>query len=302
MSSIFRGTFALILKIVTLAAITAILVFLAQSAIASGEMAIGAFLVISILILNFTYLTKFSIPLKFFVPGILFFIAFVIAPIVFTVVMSTFNYQTGNYITKDAAIEQVLVRGVEPDANQTTFDLVSGKTGDGSDAILVSDVANQKFYLSTEKELTALESSALDINQFGVATTAPNFKPTPVEELVASDAYAKIRYKYLDGYYIVIEAQGVGAVFRQTLTYDAATDTMRNIQTGEVYVNNNKGNFALEGSPETILTPGWRAPVWFENYAKLVADPRVRNPLIKVFIWTVVFASLTVLSLSLIHI
>lgn len=296
MSSIFRGTFALILKIVTLAAITAILVFLAQSAIASGEMAIGAFLVMSILILNFTYLTKFSIPLKFFVPGILFFIAFVIAPIVFTVVVSTFNYQTGNYITKDAAIEQVLVRGVEPDANQTTFDLVSGKTGDGSDAILVSDVANQKFYLSTEKELTALESSALDINQFGVATTAPNFKPTPVEELVASDAYAKIRYKYLDGYYIVIEAQGVGAVFRQTLTYDAATDTMRNIQTGEVYVNNNKGNFALEGSPETILTPGWRAPVWFENYAKLVADPRVRNPLIKVFIWTVVFASLTVLS------
>ena len=161
MSSIFRGTFALILKIVTLATITAILVFLAQSAIASGEMAIGAFLVISILIINFTYLTKYSIPLKFFVPGILFFVAFVIAPIVFTVVMSTFNYQTGNYITKDAAIEQVLIRGVEPDANQTTFDLVSGKTKDGSDAILVSDVANQKFYLSTEKDLTALESSEI---------------------------------------------------------------------------------------------------------------------------------------------
>lgn len=296
MSSIFRGTFALVLKILVLAGITAILTFLALSAFASDQKAIGTFLVISILLLNFTYLTKVSVPLKFFVPGILFFVAFVIAPIVFTVVMSTFNYQTGNYITKSEAIEQVLIRGVEPDANQTTFDLVSGKSRDGADAILVSDIANQKYYLSTENEITALESSKLSINQFGVATTAPEFTPTPVDELATSDAYSKIRYKYVDGYYIVIEAQGVGAVFRQSLTYDATTDTMKNIQTGEVYVNNNKGNYALQGSPETILTPGWRAPVWFENYTKLVTDSRVRTPLIKVFIWTVIFASLTVLS------
>lgn len=296
MSSIFRGKFAFALKIISLAGITAILTLLAQSAIASGEFAIGAFLVIAILVLNFTYLTNVSVPLKFFIPGILFFIAFVIAPIVFTVLMSTFNYQTGNYITKDAAIEQVLIRGVEPDANQTTFDVVSGKSADGSDAILVSDIANQKFYLSTQNDLKILEASQLSINEYGVATTAPDFSPTPVDELAKDDAYSKIRYKYLDGFYIVIEAQGLGAVFRQALVYDAKTDTMRNIQTGEIYVDNRRGNFALESSPETILTPGWRAPVWFENYTRLVTDERVRTPLIKVFIWTVVFASLTVLS------
>ena len=76
MSSIFRGKFALILKIITLAIVTAILSLLAQSAVASGEIAIGAFLIVAIVALNFTYFTKISIPLKFFVPGILFFIAF----------------------------------------------------------------------------------------------------------------------------------------------------------------------------------------------------------------------------------
>jgi len=126
-SSIFRGKFALILKIIILAGVTAILSLLAQSAVASGEIAIGVFLIISIFALNFTYFTKISIPLKFFVPGILFFIAFVIAPILFTVLMSTYNYQTGNYIAKDAAIEQVLIRGVEPDANQTTLILSQEK-------------------------------------------------------------------------------------------------------------------------------------------------------------------------------
>ena len=295
MSGIFRGKFAVILKIVILAGITAILSLLAQSAFASGEIAIGAFLVIAVVALNFTYFTKISIPLKFFVPGILFFIAFVIAPIVFTVIMSTYNYQTGNYISKDAAIEQVLIRGVEPDANQTTFDLVSGKAANGSEAILVSDIANQKFFISTKDELTALDAGQLTINEYGVATVAPGFTELSADELAKSDAYTKIRYKYLDGYYIVIEGQGVGAVFRQSLAYDAKSDTMRNLQTGETYVDNNRGNYVLEGSPETILTPGWRAPVWFENYAKLVTDERVRTPLIKVFIWTVVFASLTVL-------
>jgi arabinogalactan oligomer/maltooligosaccharide transport system permease protein len=90
--------------------VTAILSLLAQSAVASGEIAIGVFLIVAIVALNFTYFTKISIPLKFFVPGILFFIAFVIAPILFTVLMSTYNYQTGNYISKDAAIEQVLMQ------------------------------------------------------------------------------------------------------------------------------------------------------------------------------------------------
>ena len=296
MSAIFRGKFALILKIIILAFVTAILSLLAQSAVASGEIAIGVFLVVAIVALNFTYFTKISIPLKFFVPGILFFIAFVIAPILFTVLMSTYNYQTGNYISKDAAIEQVLIRGVEPDANQTTFDLVSGKASNGKEAILVSDIANQKFYVSTADELTTLNASELTINEYGVATTAPGFTELSADELATSDAYTKIRYTYLDGYYIVIEGQGVGAVFRQSLAYDAKSDTMKNLQTGEIYVDNNRGNFVLEGSPQEMLTPGWRAPVWFENYTKLVTDSRVRTPLIKVFIWTVIFASLTVLS------
>ena len=114
---------------------------------------------------------------------------------------------------------------------------------------------------------------------------------------MASDTtYSEIRYAFENGYYIKIEGQGVGAVFRQKIAYDEKSDTMRDIQSGQIYVDNKRGNFALEGSPETVLTPGWRAPVWFENYTKLVTDSRVRTPLIKVFIWTVIFASLTVLS------
>lgn len=296
MSSIFRGKFAFTLKIVLLGGITAILGLLAQSAFAAGEYAIGAFLAVGILVLSFAYLTKFSVPLKFFAPGILFFIAFVIAPIIFTLTMSSYNYQTGNFISKDEAIEQVLILGVEPDAAQTTFDLVSGTASNGEDAVLVSDIANNKFFLSTKDTKTDLATNQIQINEFGVATTAPGFTELSADELSTNTTYSQINYAYQDGYYIKIEGQGVGAVFRRVLTYDAQTDTINNIITGDTYVNNNRGNFVLEGAEETQLTPGWRAPNWFANYAKLVTDERVRTPLIRVFIWTVAFASLTVLS------
>ena len=39
-----------------------------------------------------------------------------------------------------------------------------------------------------------------------------------------------------------------------------------------------------------------RTPSLFENYSRLLSDQRVRGPLFKVFIWTCVFAGLTVLT------
>ena len=161
---------------------------------------------------------------------------------------------------------------------------------------MVSDIANTRFFLSTKDKQTALDPAQLTINEYGVAVTAPGFTELSADVLASDTTYSEIRYAFENGYYIKIEGQGVGAVFRQKIAYDEKSDTMRDIQSGQIYVDNKRGNFALEGSPETVLTPGWRAPVWFENYTKLVTDSRVRTPLIKVFIWTVIFASLTVLS------
>ncbi|MFM8633069.1 MAG: hypothetical protein ACKOCG_04570, partial [Candidatus Nanopelagicus sp.] len=96
-----------VFKYLFLALTLSILLMFTQSAFAKKEYEIGVFLLASIIVIAITYLTSISIPLKFFLPGILFLTAFVIGPILYTVVMSTFQYQTGNYISKDQAIERV---------------------------------------------------------------------------------------------------------------------------------------------------------------------------------------------------
>ena len=86
----------------------------------------------------------------------------------------------------------------------------------------------------------------------------------------------------------------MGAVYQRTLEYIPSNDTFRNLASGQIYKDNGRGNYANPNNSSEILEPGWRAPIWFSNYAKLITDGNVRGPFFKVFIWTVVFALSTV--------
>lgn len=296
MNIIFKGKFALITKLILLAGISAVLVLLIESSFAKKEYAISAFLGLSLAALCYTYLSAKTVPMKFFLPGLLLLFAFVVSPIIYTVVMSNFNYKTGNIISKEEAITQIKGLGVEPDANGTTFDIAVGKTASGEYAILASDVTNHVYFLSTQTKKTDLLPSQLVLNADGVATSAPNFTKIPVAQLAGNEDYSKINYAYADKYFVSVQGVDVGAVFRLSLRYNASNDTFENVINGKMYRDNGRGNFANVSASDDVLQPGWRAPNWFANYGKLFTDSRVRGPLFKVFIWTVVFAVSTVLT------
>ena len=296
MTSFFRGKISFAFKLVALLLIASVLISLTQSAIAQGEYFIAGFLAITVLLLALTYLTKISIPLKFFLPGILLLVAFVLSPIIFTVTMSGYNYKTGNIISKDEAILQIKNRGFESDANGTSFDIKIGRY-QAREALLVSDSLNNSFFISTENDRIPLIPADLTINEYGVAESAPDFEIlTDAEMATADEIYSLKRFKYQDEYFIALEGFEVGIVSRQVLSYDEVKDQFNNIVSGEVYTDNGKGNYAIEGNPDQYLEPGWRAPVWFENYTKLFTEERLRGPLVSVFIWTVTFASLSVIT------
>jgi len=149
MTSFFTGKVSFAIKLVVVLLLSSVLVTLTQSAFAQKEYFIAGFLAITILLLVLTYLTKISIPLKFFLPGILLLVAFVLSPILYTVTMSSYNYKTGNIISKGEAIEQIKNRGFESDADGTSFDIKIGRY-EMQEAILVSDSINGAYFISTE--------------------------------------------------------------------------------------------------------------------------------------------------------
>jgi arabinogalactan oligomer/maltooligosaccharide transport system permease protein len=294
--SVVRGKLALTAKIVLLALISAIFLMLAQSAFAQKEYVIGIFLFAVILLTLFTYLTKKSIPLKFFLPGILLLLAFVVSPILYTVTMSGFNYKTGNIVSKDEAVLQIQNRAFEPDPAGTSFDIKIG-TYESKPAILVSDIENKSYFLSTFDRRIPLSNAQLTLNEYLVAQSAPGFSSLPTDQLAAADSkYSGKRFIFKDEYFLSLEGLDVAIVARQTLAYIEKQDVFKNIITGTIYRDNGRGNYQVAGDSAAILEPGWRAPIWFENYSKLFTDSRFRDPLIRVFIWTVIFASATVLT------
>ena len=295
LESLFRNL-PKVLKYVFLALTISILLMFTQSAFAKKEYEIGVFLLVSIIVIAITYLTTISIPLKFFLPGILFLAAFVIGPILYTVVMSTYQYQTGNYISKDQSIERVQMLGIAPDEANTTFDVVVGKYNNQI-AVLASDSINQRYLLSTPTEKIELSPSLVTVDENGVATKVNDFTPATGDEIVQLDfEISSTRFKYEGDYFIMLEGSSVGAVARQVLDYDESADKFINLVDGTEYVDNGRGNYANTDNLEDVLQPGWRSPIWFSHYIDLVKDESVRNPLFTVFIWTVVFAFLTVLT------
>jgi len=296
MSYLIRGKIALFIKVIVVTLFVSVLLLLAQSAFAQEEYVIAAFLVIAVLLLGVTYLTKVSVPLKFFIPGILLLTAFVVGPILYTVAMSGFNYKTGNIISKEEAIVQIKVRGIEPAQSGLTFDIKLG-TVEGKPAILASDINTPEYFISTLEERIPLVASSLTLNEYGVAVEAPNFTPLTESEFSTADKlFTGSRFTFDDKYFIALEGFEAGVVSQQILEFDPQSDQFRNLVTGAIYTDNGRGNYSLTDDKNAILEPGWRAPIWFENYSNIITDSRVREPLIRVFIWTVVFALLTVLT------
>ena len=296
MSYLIRGKIALFIKVIVVTLLASVLLLLAQSAFAQKEYVIATFLLIAVLLLGLTYLTKISVPLKFFIPGILLLTAFVVGPILYTVAMSGFNYKTGNIISKEEAIVQIKVRGIEPAPSGLTFDIKLG-TVEGKPAILASDINTPEYFISTLDERIPLVASSLTLNEYGVAVEAPNFTPLTDSEFSTADKlFTGTRFTFDDQYFIALEGFEAGVVSQQILEFVPEADHFKNLVTGAIYTDNGRGNYALADDKSAILEPGWRAPIWLENYSNIVTDSRVRGPLIRVFIWTVVFALLTVLT------
>jgi arabinogalactan oligomer/maltooligosaccharide transport system permease protein len=285
------------MKVIALTLILSILGTLGISAISVGELFIGILIFLSMIALGVTYLTRVSVPMKFFLPGMLLLFTFVVGPILYTVAMSGFQYQTGNYISKPEAIALIGEQGVSQDLEGTSFEVRLGRDPSGDLVLLVSDAMNETYYLSSSTSINEIPAESVERDEYLVATSATDFAPLPEDELSSlEEELSTLKFFYSEDFYLILEGFDLAAVYQPTMVYDSQNDQFRNIQTGEIYSDNGRGNFVNQTNPDDYLIPGWRSPIWLDNYAQLVNNPQVREPLLGVFIWTVVFASITVIT------
>ena len=290
-----RGPLALFLKLGILGGADAAMIWLISAAINKNSLIIAGVVTVALIFLNYSFMTKGAIPLKFLAVGLVFFSIFVITPTGYTILMSTYNFKTGNEIAKTAAIREVINNGIVADAEGTAYDLFLGKTSSGKYAGILENQVSKELLYGDENGVRPAKESEVTRDISGLITGANGIKSLTDEEFANDDAViTALRFPLGDGSYAAPQGTNVAARLIQSVTYDPVTDQVKNIELGITYVDNGNGNFAAKDDPTTRLDPGWRAFSGIDNFKALALDKKLRDPFIKVFIWTIAFAFLSV--------
>ncbi|HSP28442.1 MAG TPA: ABC transporter permease subunit, partial [Ilumatobacteraceae bacterium] len=249
--------------------------------------------IVALVVIDVVYLSRrrWSIPLKYLVPGTLFLLVFALYPIIYLIFISTTNYGTGNNLTKDQVIERIESNSVSASDDAIRYDLQILALGDpnGELAFLLTDTDGNVF-LGTADAFVSVAPE--DLVEQGSRQSIEGYVALNLGQ--ANDRSAEISAFSTEGPAGTVSNDGFGTAFaqQQTRVYDPATDTITDSVTGTVY--SAEGGYFTNDDGDQLL-PGWRASVGLDNYQRLITDEGTRDSFIRVFVWTIVFSVMSVL-------
>ena len=296
------------LKLVALALFDAGVVALIPLLVVQQSWSLLFFTIVGGLLVNWAYLSPRTQALRWLSPGLLLMAVFVVWPVVYTGYVSLTNWQTGNVLSKDQAIER-LESQVVASGETVPLDLVVYGNDAGDLRFLVTEPDGTSYFgtprARTEEPLEdpledPAELGAVDEDGDGVPDTIGEFRRLRLADLIGIANELES---------LVLDIPGVGIAQVQTTSsarlvegtqryvYDPETDTLLDT-VNDVTCEAGVGNFVCDGTPLYQIdptAPGWVAVIGFDNYIDVFTNPQLRQPFVKVFTWNVVFALLSVI-------
>lgn len=259
------------------------------------------------LIVNIVFLDDRLFPWRWISPALAGMALLVLYPMGYSMVIAFTNYGTGHLLTKEQAIAQFegqfYAEADAPRYQAIAFARTMDNPQPSDFRLWIIDPATGDEYIGIfEAEDGIIEASRADVV---LGERDANGIPASIDEFVSipQGAFARIAQRLqgaliLDGEHAAVRVTGIRLLQgrfdmqRQSplYTYDPATDTLVNNQTGTVYTNE-RGTFTfIDGETRQELSPGFSVFIGPDNFARVVTDPNVRDPFWRVFAWTVTFA------------
>ena len=259
--------------------------------ISRGHWAAFTVLVAATILIDLLYMGRRStVPAKFLIPGTIFLIGFQVVPIIYTLEVALTNYSTGHISTKGDAKKQIELTSLQPPTNGRTYTMAVARDAHGTLVLILQDDVSKKNYVGTPKGLTPLPAGIVS-GGAGAITAAKGYTLLHGLALFNLD-------KTLQTYVVPVGKAGIrpqttstAVELQPTLRYDAKRDVFIRISDGAIFRDDGKGEYA---NGKDALEPGWKTGVGFKNFSRIIHDPLVRQPFVRVFVWTIVFAVGTV--------
>ena len=246
--------------------------------------------IIITLLINWIYLGKSRrLPGKYLTPGVVFLLVFQIFVVLFSGYIAFTNYGDGHNSTKADAIGVITVAAQKRVSDSPTY-AVNILQKDGKFFFLITDPDGKTSVGSSTDPLTEVKNPQRD--SAGKANGLPGYDTLTLDRvLAAQEAITAIAVPLTadpaDGTLRTDDASSA-YLYKSDLSYNQKADTFTD-GSGAVYRDDGKGEFATANGAKK-LSPGWKIDVGFENFAKAFTNPQLSGPLLRVAIWTFVFA------------
>ena len=295
--SALSGTTGFVIKIALLSVSNALAVWAAYVLATRHNWAAVGALAAATAVIDAVYLVprRWTLPLKFLVPGTLLLACFQLVPIIYTIDVAFTNYSTGHIETKAQAIQGIKLQSLQQPANGKTYTMGVAKQGSNY-VLILQDQASGKLFLGTTKGLTPLPPGSATAKGGAIVSARGYTLLTGIALFNAVDgplSHFVVPLGKRGG--ISAESSTTAVELKPTLRYDPKRDVFISLNDGTVYRDDGKGEFA---HGKNVLGsggfPGWKTYIGTSNFSAMIHDPTVRKPFIRVFIWTFVFAAGTV--------
>ncbi|GHG51066.1 sugar ABC transporter permease [Flavimobilis marinus] len=287
----FRPGF--LVKLIAMAVVNALGVYVAIAGFGQQQYTIAWVMVALLVLVDYVYFSRRTLPLKYLVPGLVFLFVYQIFSIGYTGYVALTNYGDGHNGSKAAAVDFLLAQNERRIEGSASYPLSVVRSDDGALGLAIVDGDTVRVGSAEEPLSEADDATVAD----GKITALPDWELLPRQELYAnSDAITKLRVPFSDDPEegsIRTQDGSVGYVYLPTFEYDEEADTLVDTVNGVTYFPADDGYF--RSADGTTLPTGWRVFVGFENFADAFADDRYSEPFFKVLVWTFVFSIASVI-------
>jgi maltose/maltodextrin transport system permease protein len=280
---------AIALKYLAAAAVVLLLLWVSFRMVAAGQALWGAATLAFGVIATCVYLQSRSVAWKYLLPGVAGMVLFVAFPLLYTVQIGFTNYSSSNLLSEGRARAYLLDQHEVDEA--LTFEFTLHREGDGLRlALAPAEGGAGATYVSP-----LLRPLAPAPVQVPMQAAAPPESPALGLRDVLQHRALLMRLQLalpdgkLLGYTGVREFSRVRPLWREE-----ARGALLRAADGERFAPNRDTGF-FESMKAERLQPGFKVGIGFANYLRMLFDADFRGPFVAIFVWTVVFAALTVL-------
>jgi arabinogalactan oligomer/maltooligosaccharide transport system permease protein len=291
--------YGVVVKILLLGIVDAAMLFAIMVLIANNDLLFAGVVTAVTLLVNFIYLRpRGGLPAKYLTPGLIFLAIFQIYVVIYSGYIAFTNYGTMNNSDKPDAINALLLNGQTRVAEADVYPLNVVVDSEDRLNLLVTvpqESGDPRVFVGANGDV-ASEVTDATFNSLGVADSVPGFTTLTFREVAdRQQDLVEIRLYLSDdpeSYFWMTADASQAVTFMPRLDFDPVNDTMTRVEDGKVFSDTGVG--AYISSDGEKLAPGWRIEVGFDNFVRAITNDGIREPLLRVTLWTFIFALVSV--------